>query len=156
MDKASLALGYLVGQQIAGQRKAEQKQAIAYLYNGTRLPALPERDKTVYPCVYMSYTESDAGIYAIYAFTKPKHLTGATSEEKPWIAFEEGESFLYSSGLWLSGYSDGRTFKEFGEYTYPPEGVTLTSGLPIWASYDIYNADGTLYLAASDPIPVYE
>ena len=25
-----------------------------------------------------------------------------------------------------------------------------------WANYDIFNEDGSVYLAASDPIPIYE
>lgn len=29
-------------------------------------------------------------------------------------------------------------------------------GLPIWANHDILSEDGAVYLAASDPIPVYE
>ena len=158
MDKASLTLGYLVGRQIAGQRRAVEKTPVAYLYgkDKVRLPPLPEWDDKTFQYVYLSYTEDGAGVYAIYACTAPKHLTGTASDGKPWIEFDNGEAVLFSGGLWIGGYDPRRKFKDFTEYTYPPEGTAFTSGLPIWTNYSIYNADGSLYLEKSDPIPVYE
>ena len=77
MDKASLTLGYLVGRQIAGQRRAVEKTPVAYLYgkDKVRLPPLPEWDDKTFQYVYLSYTEDGAGVYAIYAFTAPKEIS---------------------------------------------------------------------------------
>jgi hypothetical protein len=47
---------------------------------------------------------------------------------------------------------DDEPYKVYEEY----DGRTLREFTPLWTSHDILNEDGTVYLAASEPIPVYE
>lgn len=121
-----------------------------YLYNGVKLPALPEWDKSTYPHavimlyggVYVlsitshplefgvAYGSSDSGLHAVgggAAEIKFKWAMSIVNDDNTeWGAFNEFDETLY-----IGSYRDNR-----------------------WTNTDIYNEDGTLYLAASDPIPV--
>jgi hypothetical protein len=137
MGKTSLTFGWLVGKQIAGQRRTQEKQPTAYLYNGVRLPALPEWDKETYPyaCIGKMSTDSFINVCSSSPFAvidgvcsfKGAVLHNAYNKFGEWSGFT---SFNLSSYL---SYSD-----------------------VLWTNTDILNSDGSVYLSASDPIPVYE
>ena len=69
-----------------------------FLYNGVKLPALPEWDKEKYPYAAMN------------------------------LGANYGVLYLLDNALMAKQFQ--------------------------WANFDILNEDGTLYLAASDPVPV--
>ena len=147
MDKSSLTLGWLVGRQIAGQRRAVEKQPVAYLYNGVKLPALPKvegypyaiiRSFPHYQYAYLSiapeyvFTTDWLGISAVVRFPK-----GLISYLVRWDG-DDGLPSEWSEEAVISNSSDTNL-----------EAIS-------WSNFDIYTPSGDLYLAASDPIPVYE
>ena len=56
LDPLSLFMGWKAGNWVARQR-GKKKTPVAYLYNGVRLPGLPEWDKTVYPFAVIVYID---------------------------------------------------------------------------------------------------
>lgn len=140
----SFTLGYLMG--VCGPVVSfPEKQPTAYSYNGVVLPKLPEWDKTVYPYVIIQYyTESSD--YFFRAFTDP--LVSKTFAGLEMLGFDDGEAEQIHcklvDGEWSEWSSATSTY-------ITPLGVLWTK-----PPHDILNEDGTLYLAASDPIPVYE
>lgn len=140
MDKQSMILGWLMGRQIAGMRNAVERKPVAYLYNGVQLPALPEWDKEAYPYAVLSeHTDGDGSIYYRFVALPNKRVVVLPD----------------------SGVTTMNTFSETG-YKFTGTGWVehrLLFAYPIWANYDVYRREadgGALYLAASDPVPVYE
>ena len=119
-----------------------------YLYNGIEFPALPERDEKMYPYVYLKHSD-DYGTVLLFSSVPCE------------IRFTAGT--LYQIGVWNGEYCDfiwyefnSESGEWFVKYTYTEFRGTITSGASplVWANYDVCYEDGTLYLAASDPIPV--
>ena len=114
-----------------------------YLYNGVELPALPEWDKGTYP--YAVITEC-----ATIPASGATHMLYVTSKK----LFAETDGECTNGAGHVYRYIPGNA-----EWTYLSEvnivnGATTTNGEAIWCNGDIYYKDSTLYLAASDPIPV--
>lgn len=151
MDKASMALGYLVGRQIAGQRRTQEKQPIAYLYNGVQLPALPEWDKETYPYAHIAFTDSR---YFVYIFSQPPTTWKRTDYFPTTNTYEVNGM---KSGIWNAAIHDPgqNIWYDFGEPNDNQYGWNKLTNI-VWANYDVLYADGSAYLEASDPIPVYE
>lgn len=116
----------------------EVKKATMYSYNGVVLPKLPETELP-----YAMICNCD-GVYCVdfRKETQEAYNTGV-------VAFSHtGRLFKCVDGAWVES-----TVFEFLS-TYPP----------VWATFDIYykttdsygELSGTLFLAATDPIPVYE
>ena len=114
-----------------------------YLYNGVELPELPKWDKTTYPYAVITCWErsNEPNFYRFYALpvahavdtygiiapTEQINLIkcNAAGGDAEWGALEDG----YIS--------------------------TVGSTMPIiWANYDVFYENGSLYLFKSDPIPV--
>lgn len=131
--KTGLALG------LCGNALPWKAEPVAWLYNGVRLPKLPEWDKTVYPYAVIAFI--DAGpIYRVYFCADKCTVTGVNASYKaPYV--------------WYQGAGDVWEYK--GE-TADTSNVILSMVTPIWANHDVYREDGSLYLAASEPVPVYE
>jgi hypothetical protein len=114
-------------------------EPVAYLYNGIPLPALPEWDKEAYPYAVIVQNNS-SGNYLFVAddevFTAG--IDGAVGRLFP------GACYRYGDGAWQP-YSSG-----------------ASNAKGVWSNRDIYYSDGveevggTLYMEASDPVPVYE
>ena len=129
---------------------------VAYLYNGFRLPALPEWDKETYPYAIMiisSYSDGSISAY-LACFSKPEHFW-QLDDYLVAIYLDVGETFISSNY-----FSSSATSFEFGELTEKTATEVVSSRRITfeidWANYDVLNEDSTLYLAASNPIPVYE
>lgn len=139
----AFSIGQIMGQRIREQRNG--REHIAYLYNGVRLPKLPEWDREAYPYAAITYKKHVDGSWGATLFASVTKYTATSTG-------------LYSGSLSIGNIEfsvDNKTESweaKSGVYTYPI----------IWANYDVYYSDiaedvgGTLYLAASDPIPVYE
>lgn len=118
-------------------------EPVAYLYNGVRLPKLPEWDRNTYP-------------YAVF-------LVGNISGTVSLYILSAVEYAVNSRGVWsvtipigtpIATVAEGATrWSDFSELTYATEPYV---GNIDWANFDVLNEDGTVFLAASDPIPVYE
>ena len=118
-----------------------RKQPTAYLYNGVKLPALPEDG---YPCWFVSYNSYLS-----------KYLFTASTEH----------GFRYATG------TDIATMGSFRQYSYEVEkeewallregsgGTVLQSEVNslIWCNENVVVENSTeVYFEASEPIPVYE
>lgn len=111
-----------------------KKEPVAWLYNGVRLPKLPEWDKETYP-------------YAV--------LVEHNSATPYWLAVST-TAFVNNLGL-CQVKGDCRVFPFKNDVWGEIETFSgLSIPLPFWTNTDFLNRDGTLYLAASEPIPVYE
>ena len=122
---------------------------VAYLYNGIRLPALPEWDREKYPYAAIGKWSD---VYQLYFSTVP--LTYRNVNPNTWYfdATEDGEALVYqtTTGAMIWEEHEARTFTA-GHAVY------VMLGKPHWASYDINRStSGNIVLAASEPIPVYE
>lgn len=145
MDKTIMTIGYLMGRTIAGQRMGQKKQPVAYLYNGVRLPKLPEWDQEMYPyaCIYRS----------VY----PTSWVNLLCSSIP---------FVYSNGIVTTENEAHAVLNYLYMGTEPRWTLQTTSGekpgaygtetLPFWTDTDICSEGGEPYLEKSEPVPVYE
>lgn len=129
---------------------APPTQPTAYLYNGIRLPALPEWDRGVYP-------------YAvIWSQLNGYHLTCLPAD----AYYEEHssvEGLLYFKADTVCHCKTNEDLTEWGEWEevaddtayaiidYPNEHMFAC----VWTNFNA-EYDGTTYMTASEPIPVYE
>lgn len=130
--------GVEIGRKIKAQRLAKQ-EPVAYMYNGVQLPELPEWDKETYPYAFIN---GDDTYYMLHVTDKPlKAIDGYMRSEEGTVAHEYSE---LGDGVWKKFYQ-----------TNIIAGVH-TLLLPMWSNRDVLNEDGSVYLSASEPIPVYE
>lgn len=133
MDKTSMTLGYLVGHRIAGQRT--KKTLVGYSYNGTVLPAPPERDKETYPYAYLV-----SAFITLFVFSSKPLVVNSQILRTT----EKTQVIKYST--------DGEIVQQYE----PDADVSVFDERPFWSNTDVIYKDSTdVYLAASDPIPVY-
>lgn len=112
-----------------------------HTYNGVELPGLPEWDKATYP--YAVITEGDE--YAPYYLNLYTHAV--KHDDNKLSSNESGAKVLYGD------------IDDYGEWNLQPKAVAVTEQSTIdypivWSNFDILNADGSVYMAASDPVPV--
>lgn len=109
-----------------------------YLYNGVELQALPEWDKEAYP-------------YAMLFDSSNPYFEAFDSE--PYKTDFDLLGFRQDGKCVTAFIDDGAdSWGELREGTYSVGGTTL--GFPFWANFNIRDDDGTIHLAASDPVPV--
>lgn len=104
-----------------------------YLYNGVTLPKIPEWDKETYP--YAIICRMDSGIYRLICLTESNTVT-ADGDMFVASTTDIFVSFDLKDGEWVQGTA--------GAYFLPV----------VWSNTDLYTTDGTLYLAASEPVPI--
>lgn len=146
MDKTSLTLGWLVGRRIAGQR-TKQKTIIGYSYNGVVLPTLPEWDKETYPYAVIGKVSNYPDVYILvlgkkaptYSSDTGKVTIAMTSTNEPLQIAKCASPYSAWGGVADWAYYSCDFWTDF-----------------YWTNTDILNEDGSVYLSASDPIPVYE
>ena len=124
-----------------------------YLYNGVELPDINElwtdELKKIYPYAYISI-DYDSFVQGRFLVLHENPLrcvweTWATTYET--LVYEGKMSFglIELNGEWQNEI----------EWRYEENGASLLDiGKVQWASHDILKEDGTVYFAASDPIPV--
>jgi len=162
IDPLSMTLGWLIGRRIAGQRG---EKPVAYLYNGVRLPALPEYDKEKYPYAVMYKVELNGeDMYYAYALTKESYLlreiSGSTGKE--WMWLKGVAPYLRTVCGQNSGW-DG-LFSESVGWDYIDSTLSDAVGYNgettkpfIWANHDVLETDGTIYFSkCGEPVPIYE
>jgi hypothetical protein len=114
-----------------------------YLYNGIEAPELP---KSTLP-----YAHIEKGILGnlepTLHFTAEKIRVDNTKTFGRVKAGTQNEYYKIVDGKWE--YSGSANYEE----TDGADG-DCTISKPKWANHDVFQLNGTLYLAASDPIPV--
>ena len=138
MNKSSRLLGFLVGRQIAGQRRAVEKVPVAYLYNGVRLPALPEWDREAYPYAFIAHTIKKY-IY-FFVLTEPTYHTNDSGQ---WVITAVSHS--------VTDYSNPGEWRPSSMET-----IERVVGSLMWSNFDMLKSDGSISLEASEPVPIYE
>lgn len=114
-------------------------ESVTY-YGGAVLPPLPERDESVYP--YAWIIKKLFGGYYLYLLSELIYQQSSGGENA--IEFSPTNAVRYSCG-------NGGTAWEESPVT--ESGVTTISW-SMWANFDLLNGDNSIYIAASDPIPV--
>lgn len=114
-------------------------EPVAFLYNGVRLPALPEWDKTAYPYAAIYADSLAEGTYCLMLL--PEHLSRGLG----------GIGWAIPVGT--TYYSVEGTAWVYNSYADTGEGIVWDV---MWSSYDIIDTNGSVYLVASEPVPVYE
>lgn len=130
-------------------RFAPPKEPVAYLYGtlAEPLPALPEVEGYRYAVVSVSFREA-ASVYL---------------SKLPFVAVKGGTM----NGAFINKESETQTILRYtcdlGEQSWRqvaneeiPPGDTYLAITLKWSNHDILYEDGTLYLAGTDPVPVYE
>lgn len=167
MDKISFLKGLALG--LAGKplEFASRKEPTAFFYGhvakdgetpthtfdgvdyvGVVLPPLPKWDKTVYPYALIYRYEVATDLFIFHASTEKIQYDTNNNSPRLIYTLEHG----YASCECYSGD------KEWGEISEGNRkaGVWIKAEQAVWVNFDIYKEDGTLYLSASDPIPIYE
>ena len=147
IDPQSLMMGWMVGKKLAGMRGKARTETeepsgtiVGYSYNGVTLPALPEWDKETYPYAYIGHPGT----------TSPNTDTYRLAFAKVALSVTVGDGYAYVSALNTIEY-------DLVDGVWTEASYTLYSANPIWSNTDILSkADSTVYLAASEPVPVYE
>lgn len=150
IDLKRWIFGFVSG--LAGEPRLsslKEQTPTAYLYNGVRLPPLPEWDKEAYPYAIMEHTKSAS--YNIAYVTVAAQLTTEiifTGE----IVRVHGKSSYYH----MSWYDEDGFPVQWDEPVVSENDYNTPLSSIMWSNFDIYHQDGTIYLAASEPVPVYE
>jgi hypothetical protein len=106
---------------------------VGYSYNGTVLPGLPEWDKVAYPYAVIGVS-NDGVTYFIYKGAKYTVSDSGTF----YVPASGASCYSLNNNVWIANY------------------LTMKTITPIWANYDLCKADESVYMSASEPIPVYE
>lgn len=114
-----------------------------YLYNGVELPALPEWDATTFP--YATIMPTTSGFYSV-RFTAATVFYNNSVGNISINDIDADLRYIYYEFNGSEWVGDG-TVKELSIAFTSSSGAT-------WSNYDILNEDGSVYLAASDPVPV--
>lgn len=154
IDPKSLLMGYRVGCILRAMRN-KKREPVAYLYNGVQLPPLPEWDKTVYPYAYIT----------LYPFTEAAGILWLS--KAPFYADRESETMhtidsngIDTSALYYAVEGNAWIYKS----TW---GVIDHIYEPLWSNADMLlliedeetgekTVTDTVYISASEPVPVYE
>lgn len=139
----------LDGTDISIAIKYAPKTPIAYLYNGVQLPDINTvwTDKETYP--YAVIRQMADGSYCLYL------CSAVATYGKTLVSYYA----KYPTGSYCISYNcSGDSW--ISDTQWLPSSSTITVGdsnnPAMWSNHDIMNTDGTTYLAASDPVPVYE
>ena len=117
-----------------------------YLYNGIELPALPEWDKETYPYAMIGTAWYPVGYEGRYVLVVSKAVEIVTYNETlqrgETMSFVNCKKFIENNGVW-------------------EEYILTADTIPFWTNADMYynsaqenDLAGTLYLGASEPVPV--
>lgn len=124
-----------------------------YLYNGVELPALPEWDKEKYPYAFIVQTYAAGMLLGtkLYFLTELECYVADTVECEC-VRYRTGDiryNYSESSDSWGEAKEvDASTIDSFRYDTI------LWTNTDIYCQTDIYYPSGTLYMAASEPVPV--
>lgn len=156
IDPLSMWLGWKAGNWVVRQR-GKKREPVAYLYNGVRLPVLPEWDKTVYPYAHIEYILSTDSYVFIFSSTPSTYEYGYSMS----YGFKR---IIVTDATLYRMYNGGKEWEFLSEHNSNMRNLTTSSiqgaeetARVIWCSEDIQNTtDSKIYLVASEPVPVYE
>lgn len=139
--------GYTLG--LAGKPlpiSVTKKEPVAYLYNGARLPKLP--DVEGYDNAYMRI--SSRGAVRAYLTSVPLYESDGAL-----YATADGNMLQFTCYDGIAWVENTASKSEYSKDEYVTTATSESTPL-IWTKHDLMSIDGTIYLEASEPIPVYE
>lgn len=118
---------------------------VAYLYNGVKLPPMPEWDKETYPFATIEHTKiSNDEVYYYFVMSPIPFAYNASFN-----AYEITETdYCYVK------VNTANAETNWAGFTKKTNTYRRTYSAPIWTNYDLTLKDGGV-LNASDPVPVY-
>lgn len=134
-------------------------EATMYSYNGVVLPKLPEHDPAKHPCLTLYDATGLSPLFYNYRVYFSAGYIVTEFDGYSGIGLSKGDNDITSYTCAVRK-SDGVIVKD---WTY--ESNTYIDGYAVsntlrddirWTNTDIVLPDGTVYLAASEPVPVYE
>lgn len=140
---------------------ADDTDPVAYLYNGVRLPEIPTTEGYPYAMLVDTSVWGSIDGNAIYLYLMPTNNVEVYS-----ITFQHSgtQSFLGAVGknvkaVFYRFYPNKGYWGEAENQTiYVSDRVNGLNGQipPFWANFDVPHAYGSVYLASTEPVPVYE
>lgn len=146
-DIVSWLWGYLLA--LCGRPiRWPSREPVAYLYNGVRLPKMPEVDG--YPFRFIRvHPFTVPGAYALYCLSEVSYVESTGSAQNIVITEENCVYFDTFDEDWVNVVG--------GWISHPvPAGSVAFQDWTIWANFTMYNRDGSVCIEASNPVPVYE
>lgn len=121
-----------------------------FSYNGIKCHALPERDEVVYShAVLVVYDRSNIGKDEAVAMFMRSISTESDTDYPDGVIYTERLSATATRPRDSTG-----EFSAFDELVLKDDSTFVSLKNIVWTDTDLYRPDGTLYLAASAPIPV--
>lgn len=146
LDPKSMLMGWLVGRRI----RQQPKSLVAYSYNGVLRPPLPEEwDKEKYPYAVILSGGNELGMYSYaFFFSSVEYVVGNDGSRYIKVGTDDLVCNVsgYSPEELLAGW--GALYKWDRDHEYKIANIT-------WANFDVLNADGSVFLEATEPVPVY-
>lgn len=158
----SWLLGYALG--LAGKPlPINAREITGYSYNGTVLPKLPEWDRESYPYAVISRIglNSSSDEYALRLFRSAYTTSGNSVLYSRFnMTADIGKIYLRCSCPYTDLGDGTFVWGEFFENQIKDgnaDGIAdvVLVGKPVWCNYDLETNDGTVWLAASEPTPIY-
>ena len=129
----------------------KQSEPVAYLYNGVRLPKLPEWDRGAYPYAYIT-TSTVLGItYYTLNICTSMYTAIHTDYTDEWTLFAEGTVLTTKIKESATEWGAPEVYYE-GKMTVCEYG----SDYVMWSNHSFYGENGEEWITASVPVPVYE
>ena len=155
-------MGWTAGQKIVKQRKRQQNnpvkpeeppqidgEPIAYMYNDMGpLPALPEGYEQ---CPYATITDMGGGAYDLHLSDVPFFARVNASGTFNLANFYKDTGILFYMFRHVNG-----TWSVYNPDILGIDRVIAFGRERGWANYDMLTEDKKVYIAESDPVPIYE
>ena len=125
-----------------------KKEPVAYLYNGVRLGKLPVVEG--YPYAFIAELKLIRTDYVLVLSQTNPYYSDSTDS----VVFSGGNSMLYQRDY---SYTQGENVWTLNSGESERRAFSCSNISDLWANTDILNdTDGSVFLKATDPIPVYE
>lgn len=157
-DPTSWRVGFELGLAGFSFPYSKPRKPTAYLYNGIRLPALPEWDREKYPKAMIHPWSKDEIRLIVFSDVDDVYAESSwwieVNINAPWL----GWTYDAETNTWGQMTDNG----EYELYEIMVAGENMN--LAIWSNFDVfvttshgdYFPVGMLAFAASEPVPVYE
>lgn len=112
-------------------------------FNGAILPEFPKRDASIYRYALIRKQPNSDYYYLLCSSEKAETLVNEV---------------LGTTGVYVGAHIQYRSNRAGTVWSLPysSSGTNMALEEVVWSNQDVLNADGTVYLPASEPIPIYE
>ena len=132
-----------------------QRNPVAFLYNGVRLPGLPVVEK---PYALIRESHTDGGVMWAY-FKATPFVCGVFSgigQKYRRIVVQDADVYILANGEWVYREDHSNTSITLDRWEADTGNVVSVSNTVHWCKPSILYEDETVFLGESDPVPVYE